>query len=173
MVTLSRAIRPPYCPCSVCSHSQSLGLVSYSPPPLYHSRGMDSIRGRRCPHVGCARLSPHWAVEEGNGTCSAVTPLPSRLCGFGFLCKIPGGFSGCHDGPDQVRLQETTTLHIISQPQRRRDLGVLWPHAPGISQATDKFLCPVTMENQPQNIKYEIKGLWNNGFHQPQWWSWR
>jgi hypothetical protein len=31
----------------------------------------------------------------------------------------------CYDCPDQVRLQETTTLQIISQPQqRRRDLGV-------------------------------------------------
>ena len=38
------------------------------------------------------------------------------------------------------------------------------PYGPGKSQATDKFLCPVTMENQPQNIKHEIKGLWNNGF---------
>lgn len=44
MVTLSRAIRPPYCSCSVCSHNQSLGLVSSSPPPLYHSREMDNIR---------------------------------------------------------------------------------------------------------------------------------
>ena len=45
------------------------------------------------------------------------------------------------------------------------------PHAPGKSQATDKFLCPVTMVNQPQNIKHEIKGLWNNGFrgHDDRW----
>ena len=45
------------------------------------------------------------------------------------------------------------------------------PHGPGKSQATDKFLCPITIENQPQNIKHELKGLWNNGFRPPQWWS--
>ena len=66
MVTLSRAIRPPYCPCSVCSHSQSLGLVSYSPLPLYHSRGMDSIReGEGAPMwaVPASRLIGPWRRE--------------------------------------------------------------------------------------------------------------
>ena len=49
------------------------------------------------------------------------------------------------------------------------------PHAPGKSQATDKFLCPVTMENQPQNIKHEIRGLGtmvsvsHNGGHDDRW----
>ena len=47
------------------------------------------------------------------------------------------------------------------------------PNALGKSQATDKLICPVTMENQPQNIKHEIKGLLvsvsHNGGHGDRW----
>ena len=71
----------------------------------------------------------------------------------------------------------TDYLSTPTEEERSRGLkmwgGFMTPHTPGKSQATDKFLCPVTMENQPQNIKHEIKGLWNNDFRQPQWWSWQ
>lgn len=101
MVTLSRAIRPPYCSCSVCSHSQSLGLVSSSPPPRYHSRGMDSIReGEGAPMrtMPASRLIGPWRREMEPVRQS---PLPSRLCGFGFLCRVPGGLAGITCSPSE------------------------------------------------------------------------
>ena len=77
----------------------------------------------------------------------------------------------------QVTGDHNPTDYLSTPPEAERSRGlktggVLWPPRPGKSQATDKFPCPVNMKNQPQNIKHEIKGLWNNGFRQPQWWSW-
>jgi hypothetical protein len=140
---------------------------------LFLIRTLQSIRGNIMKDkLYCAYIKLSYPLIYPHFVLPIYTQYP-------IMTKWKHVFRYCHICPDEVRLQETTTLQIISQPQqRRRDLGVwrcggfMTPHAPGKSQGTDKFLCPVTMENQPHNIKHEIKGLWNHGFHQPQWCAW-